>query len=418
MRIALLTLGTRGDVEPFLGLAKRLCGAGHDVVVSAPDNFESDAVAQGLSFEPIGVDIEAFLRSDRVRDVVSGNWLGLPRIWKSEVVPMFRQTLDACYRVGSTTDVLVFHPKVYAAMDVAEATGAVPVVAAPVPVFPTTDFPSIVFAGDYGATLNKLSWLMFHGSRLPYAQMLNRWREQVLGLGRGPFFAPVGAGRRGMALRLCAVSPRVIEKPGDWDSGTHMTGYWFRDEDTRWHPPAELATFLGAGPPPIYIGFGCMTHRSPGEIFRICMEAVRRAGVRAVYATGWSGIADESIPDDVCVIKGAPHRWLFPRVAAVVHHGGAGTVAAGLRAGRPTLVCPQAVDQPFWAKRVYDLGCGPAPLPMKSLARDVLAARLHKLTSEPTFRARSRALGESINEEDGLGRAIELIEAEVRRQRA
>jgi sterol 3beta-glucosyltransferase len=191
-----------------------------------------------------------------------------------------------------------------------------------------------------------------------------------------------------------------------------MTGDWFLDDAPQdWRLDPALAEFLEGGGPPIYIGFGSMTTADPAQLAREVVAGAVRAGVRAILATGWGGLAEMAVPDSVHVIEEAPHAALFRHVAAVVHHGGAGTTAAGLRAGLPTLICPLAVDQPFWGRRLRALGCGPEPQPLKRLRADRFADGLRDLTANPSYRQRAGAIADAIAGEDGLGRAVAVVEA-------
>ena len=425
MRIAILTLGTRGDLQPYLALAKGLIARGHSVTLAGPDNFAAWTAAHHVPFAPIGVDMEAFLKSDEARQALAGSWFGVIKIWRSKITPMFRATLDAAWAAGRDADVLIYHPKLFAAADIAEATGATPILATPIPMFRTSAFPAIIFSRSLGGWLNRQSHRMFDLSRLVYTKSLNRWRRDSLGLGPGPSCARLAQvttgkaadGKAGtyMATRLCAVSPSVLPRPTDWDEGIHLTGYWFLDEGAAWRPDPALAAFLAAGEPPVYAGFGSMTHQDPEALTRKIIHAAAQAGVRLLLASGWGGI--ESVASDtVHPLSSAPHDALFPQVAAVVHHGGAGTTAAGLRAGRPSLICPLSVDQPFWGRRVHNLGCGPEPLPLKQLTADALATRLQDLVANPAYHARAQVIAAQIAKEDGVARAIEIIEAKPPRR--
>jgi sterol 3beta-glucosyltransferase len=157
-----------------------------------------------------------------------------------------------------------------------------------------------------------------------------------------------------------------------------------------------------------------MAGRDPARLTAIVVEALRRANVRGILATGWGGLSPADLPDSIFKLDHAPHDWLFPRVAAVVHHGGAGTTAAGLRAGRPTLVCPFIADQPFWGRRVHALGVGARPIPQKRLTPDNLAAAIHEISTNQTIRDNAAALGERIRSEDGLRTAVAMIEDHLR----
>jgi len=209
---------------------------------------------------------------------------------------------------------------------------------------------------------------------------------------------------------LYAFSRHVVQRPADYPDSAHITGYWWRPPLREWTPPAELAAFLAQRGPVVYIGFGSMGFARDAERRgEIILEAVRRAGIRAVVSKGWGAVRMPA-DDDVHVVEEVPHDWLFPRVAAVVHHGGAGTTAAGLRAGRPTLICPVLGDQPFWGDRVRDLGAGPEPLRLRRLSADELAAALGDLATNEDYRESAARIADALSNEDGTGEAVRVLE--------
>ncbi len=411
MKIAILAFGTRGDVQPYIALGKGLQARGHDVLLGAPDNFESWVKSHDLPFRSLGIDIQAFLAEPEVRAVLGGNIFALAKLWREKGKPMVRATLEATWEAARDVDLIVYHPKVAGATDVAEATGAGLVCASPIPLFATREFPIVVVPMNLGGFLNRLTYKGFHMSRAAYVQMLDDWRAKSLGLGKGPKFAALGGFMGGLVPRLCAVSPAVVPRPGDWDPDAHMTGYWFLDEGRDWRPSPELQAFLDAGEPPVYVGFGSMAGKNPERTAQEVVEGVRLAGVRAILATGWGGLNEIAASDRIHVIDGAPHDVLFRHVSAVVHHGGAGSTAAGLRAGRPTLVCPLTVDQPFWASQVFKMGCGPKPQSLRRLRADRFARGLEDLVGNTSYRERAEAIARAIAAEDGVANAIEVIEA-------
>jgi sterol 3beta-glucosyltransferase len=411
MKIAILTSGTRGDVQPYVALGKALQARGHDVILACPDNFAAWVEGHGLEFRSIGVDMQTFLQSPVGRKVLSGNLLTFVKIWKRTIAPIVRRTLDATWESARDADVIIFHPKVGAAVDVAEATGAALVSTAPFPIFPTKAFPFLVFKGNYGPWLNRLSYKPLSLSRMFFIKMINRWRREVLGLGKGPVFMPIDGFKGGSALRLCAVSPSVVSYPNDPEEGIHTTGYWFLDEGQDWQPDPTLTDFLKAGKPPIYIGFGSMPSWNPKKLTKEVIEGVYRAKVRAILVTGWGGLQEIDLPDTMYVMEGAPHDGLFKHVSAVVHHGGAGTTAAGLRAGLPTLICHSTFDQPFWGRRVCSLGCGPRPQSLKRLRANRFAQGLDELARTEAYRVHAGQIARAIAGEDGIAAAIDLIEA-------
>jgi sterol 3beta-glucosyltransferase len=241
-------------------------------------------------------------------------------------------------------------------------------------------------------------------------------RQQVLGLPAAPFWGPYDADCvRGMPV-LYGYSPSVIPRPSDWDDDTHVTGYWFLDSEDKWNPPTALLDFLESGPAPVYIGFGSMSNRNPEETAGLVVNALKQIDQRAILLSGWSGLHKNDLPESIFMIDSIPHSWLFPRVAAVVHHGGAGTTAAGLRAGVPSVVVPFFGDQPFWGARVAELGVGPKPAPRKSLTAERLAQAIQTAVTDVAIRENAANLGSKIQAEDGVARAVDIIrEIEERR---
>jgi UDP:flavonoid glycosyltransferase YjiC (YdhE family) len=192
-----------------------------------------------------------------------------------------------------------------------------------------------------------------------------------------------------------------------------VTGYWFLDRPDDWRPPAALVDFLADGRPPIYVGFGSMAPADAERLTALALDALARADQRAVLLAGWAGLGRTAASDRVLVVDAVPHDWLFPRVAAVVHHGGAGTTAAGLRAGVPAVVVPFFADQPFWGERVWRLGVGARPIQRKALTTEQLAAAIRHVVADRPTRERAAALGERVRAEDGVWTAVALFERHV-----
>jgi UDP:flavonoid glycosyltransferase YjiC (YdhE family) len=211
-------------------------------------------------------------------------------------------------------------------------------------------------------------------------------------------------------LTLYGISPSVLPQPTDWPACCRMTGYWFLDAADGWTPPADLEAFLEDGPPPVYIGFGSMRNEDPAAMARIVVQALERAGQRGILFRGWGGLQPGDLPPTIHAIDPVPHAWLFQRMAAVAHHGGAGTTAATFRAGVPGIAMPVFADQPFWARQVQRLGTGPAPVPHWQLTPDRLADAIRQAVEDPHIRANAAALGQHIRAEDGVSTAVHMIE--------
>jgi sterol 3beta-glucosyltransferase len=426
MNIFIATLGSRGDVQPYVALGKGLQAAGHAVTICTSASFEPFIAGHGLRYGYMSNDLLELMDSAEGRDAIE-NTVGVIGAIRTTMKlarraneinrQLMRETWAAAQ--AAEPDMVISHPKALAGTHIAERLGVPAAIALPVAVMvPTGDFPA---AGlpllPLGRAYNRLSYRAIALGYGVYDKLANEFRQATLGL------PPVA----GAALRLQmpggrpipvlhGVSDHVAPHPSDWPAHVYTTGYWFLDQRERWTPPAELQRFLDAGEPPVYVGFGSMAGRNPQRLTRIVIEALQRANVRGLIATGWGGLRAADLPDSIFAIEQAPHDWLLPRVSAVVHHGGAGTTAAGLRAGRPTVVCSFIADQPYWGQRVQALGVGPEAIPHKRLTAERLAAAIIEATTDQAMRRRAAELGERIRQEDGVGKAVAILERELGRR--
>jgi sterol 3beta-glucosyltransferase len=395
MRIAIPAIDTRGGVEPYTALALGLERAGHTVRMVVPAEFVAGVSARGIDAVGLTGGVQDALRAGvsemsapaRARLMLRESARHV-RIWAGEA-------LAACEGVDL---VLAGVGGGGVARAVAERLG-VPFVAAylqPVDA-PTRAFPGVLLPRA-PAPLHRISHRISDAAlQVMLRAGLRRARTEVLGLpGRA---APAQTG----TPVLYGFSPLVVPPPPDWEPHRHVTGYWSLPPSGA--PAPELEAFLAAGPAPVCVGFGSMVGGDPRATADLVRAAVRRAGVRAVLLSGW-GALDAEPSDDVFVADEVPHDLLFPRAAAVVHHGGAGTTGAALRAGVPAVVVPFAADQPFWGSRVAALGVGPRPIPRRALTVDTLAQALR---ATAPLRERAAGLGARIRAEDGVGQAVAVL---------
>ncbi len=416
MKITILTAGTRGDVQPYIALAKRLHEAGYGVRLGAPANFDSFISGHGIDFAPLRADYYQLMDSPEGQALKSGNPIRMMQHMRTTVFPMMRRLMDDTWEAAKDADMLIYHPKLFNAPHIAEKLNIPIFTAATVPIMtPTTQFPAPgVVNRNLGGTLNRLTYKALDMATSSFGGMLKEWRRDVLGLVET---SSIVKGNRinGQPIPvLYCYSSLVVPVPDDWDTSAHVTGYWWLDDQPDWQPPTELQAFLDAGAAPVYVGFGSMIAESPEVTTRTVVEALQGSGQRGVIASGWGGLRPSDLPESIYLLKEAPHDWLFPRMSAVVHHGGAGTTAAGLRAGKPTVICPFIADQPFWGKRVEALGVGTAPIPQKQLTADKLAAAIRTAANDDGIRQRAAALGQQLQTEDGIGNALKVIEDVVR----
>ncbi len=407
-KIVIFAAGSRGDIQPCVALGRALRARGDEVRLVASARYAPMAVAAGLELAPLTADPTEILESDAGQELLAGGrnpvkFLGgFRRILGPMAERLLAECSDACKGadliLGPTLGFLPRHigehlgvPWALIHFQPSEPTGA----------FPHPFVPQARMLGPWGrrASFRAVDEIAWQLSR-PF---INPWRDASLGLPRLPL-----RGRRPDGPVLACFSPAVVPRPADWGPGVHLTGYWFLDEP-EWEPPAELAEFLAAGPAPVYVGFGSMVPKDSAMTDLTVRTALKLAGVRGIVQ-GDPATSDEH----VLAVRDVPHTWLFPRMAAVVHHGGAGTTAAGLRAGVPTVVCPFFGDQPYWGERVAALGAGPRPLPFRAMTVPRLAAKVRCAVQDPDVADRADDLGRRIRAEDGVARAREVIDTLLR----
>lgn len=420
MRIAVIAFGTRGDVQPALALGLGLRKRGHEVRMVVGTDSTDEVRRCGLDAVTAPVDFRRTLTTRTGRDLVEhGNGAGFlifARTLKRLFVINGPALMDTVFRAAVGCDAVIssFTSTVYA-VSVAQKLGIRHIGTAlqPAPVAtrsgPAT--PSAPLAGD-----DSLINLAFHKAMIePFGwrtmnRTTNEFRREVLGL-------PAQSRRRFQrAYRadpiLQGFSPSVVPHPKDWPATMHTTGYWFLDHDLGWSPPHDLLDFLDDGEPPVFIGFGSVMRSDPAALTRLLLEAVRESGRRAILQSGWARLDSGAgrLPGSVYMLGDASHRWLFHRVSAVVHHGGAGTTASGLRAGVPNVIVPHMADQPFWGRRVAALGAGPKPVPAAKLTAHGLAEAIRQATGDPVMRQRATDLGAKLRAEDGVATAVTLVD--------
>lgn len=422
MKIFIVGLGTRGDVQPYVALGLGLQKAGHEVTLCTSKNFQSFLSEYSLPSSFIFDDVMELMNSDAWRGAIDDSksywhrFKSYRQLFKL-ALPMQMRMLDELWQAieACKPDVIVYHPKAYGVPHFAEKLGISSILGMLVPGFvPTRVFPAVGFGfpewklgGWYNAGSSRLAAKL---TSMGVAKYIKAWRSAngLSALSRSVDITKTPAGRPIPVVH--GYSGHVMPVPNDWPAHAIVAGYWFLDQPTAWEPPPSLTSFLNAGDPPVYIGFGSMSGPKTAHVSRIVVEALQKANVRGILATGWGGLEANQLPETIHKIDMAPHDWLFPRMAAVVHHGGAGTTAAGLRAGRPSLICPFAMDQPFWGRRVHALGVGPAPIAQRALTVDKFAHALRELVDHTPFHKNAGSIGEKLRQEDSIGNAVQFIE--------
>ena len=410
--VTILCSGSRGDVQPYVALAQQLGTLGVPVRIAANQDSERFVLGYGVDYFPIkvdfasiGVDPEVIRQAQRADNIV--RMLASFRRLRDYGAHMVEEYHDAC--PGS--DAIVYHPGLTIGRFMADRAGIPSILASPFPLHRTSVRPSVIAYGRVRPSrlanrishtlLQRMLWTTSKASLEPF------WVSRYGAL-PAHFGMPFERHADPLHPAVVSCSDHVFRRPHDWNPHVHQHGYWFVEEPQAYRPSPELEAFLAAGQRPVYVGFGSMFDAGDtARVAREAVEALRLTGTRGVI----SGMGRlDGLPDDVIAIDGAPHSWLFPRMAAVVHHGGAGTSAAGFRAGVPSIITPFALDQHAWACRAHELGVGPKPVPAKRLTAVKLAQAIRAATT-PEVIERARRLGEAIAAENGARDAAMVIAA-------
>ena len=407
LRLVALTFGTEGDSRPMVALCRGLVDAGHDVVLLCEQAGQSYAAACGVPFVPLAGDMAAALQSASAEFLRSGGDVthtarALAEIARINTAAWMRATLEHAMHADA---IVAAGLAIYVGLSCAEHLKLPAIGAGLQPMLPTREFaspflppwrlPGIVNVLSHRLVLG-LMWRAFRGA-------INDARRDVT------HQRPRRAEFDGYPV-VCGISPALVPQPRDWPARFVIAGHWWLAHDPAWTPPPDLAHFLDAGEPPVYIGFGSMVGFDREQLRTRVVEALD--GRRALLFSGWSGFGAGVLPSTVLQIGPTPHDWLLPRTRIVVHHGGAGTTHAAVRAGVPSIVAPFAGDQPFWADRLMRLGVAPPPIPQKTFSAQRLRESL-ALASAGPMQARARGIGAAMSREHGVANAVAHIESWV-----
>ena len=411
MRCTIIAIGPRGDVQPLLAIGAELIARGITVRIATHGDFTPLVSGAGFELFDVGGDAAAFFGGaagaavrDRLADARE-----FRRFFDDYLTLFYERLLDRVAEACRDADAVICWPWTRFASSLSQAFN-VPVFIACT--YPPMHLPTAAFANPYqphaDAALHlRRSWRRALPALQAGTAALNRWRQNTLGLPAIGWRQDLQALRR--LPHLLGYSTAVLPRPADWPSWVHVTGNWFFDAP-NYDPPAELAEFLEQGPA-IAIGFSSQVTRNPAHFRDVVETGLAQSGTRAILLGGFGALSRIERSDRLLPMASVPHDWLYPRVRAVIHHGGAGSTAGALRAGVPNTAVAFGYDQPLWAERLHAIGVSPPPVAATRLTADSLAAIVDALITSDRMRQRARELSEVLRQEDGAGRAVDVISA-------
>lgn len=416
MKLTLIAIGSRGDVQPIVALGRGLLDAGYAVRIVTLESFESMVRGQGLEFLPVEGDAQA-LTNEMMLAGMKGNGLNLLSMYRGIMrtfgaITKNYQEAFAADVLRDSDAILSQLPGGFYGYDLAEYLRVPYIALSVIPQEVTGGYPLSLLPMQFslGGWYNRQTYAL--GQQLawhPFRKSINQFRQE-LGLPRASFWW--GNMRRMVWERTPVIqgfSEHVILTQPDWGDHVYTTGYWTLDE-AGWEPSDTLLKFLETGDPPVFVGFGSMPVPEPQQTTALILDALRQSGKRGILHAGWAKLGAANLPDTVFLLDYAPYAWLFPRMSAVIHHGGSGTTGLALRSGVPSMVVPFTADQPFWGKRTHELDVGPVPIPFSKLTVENLAHAVQTMSGNTEMQRRAANLRDRMAAENGVLRAVEVIQ--------
>lgn len=413
MKVVFLTLGSRGDVQPYVALAKELIKNRHEALVCTGGSFKSFVEENGVTFCEASADLMALLESEEGKKIFNGGHYNVFRMLKyaKEVItPAYRKSMDDFLEASKGADIIVYHPKALGAVDIAEYLNIPCISMPPIPiVYPITEFPNLAISANknFGPFLNKLSYKASSLGELSYMKHINDFRKKSLHLPKRK------AGELAFKVNgknipiVYPISPFLFKEVDTWSESVFLSGFFFLDI-VESELDDEMEEFLKSGVRPIVVSFSSMPLKDPKIFKNKLIKALKETGNRAIVLTGTSGMTFEN-DDNIMAAKKASHRPLFRRAKCIIHHGGVGTMSEALLSGVPQLIMPFTVDQPFWASRLYLKGLTTHPLKEKNLEVYDLVKAFKEMENDKYIR-NAEEIKNIIESEKGLENAVKYIE--------
>ncbi|MFC2091878.1 glycosyltransferase [Elusimicrobiota bacterium] len=412
-KVTIIAMGSRGDVQPYVALGSGLMQAGFSVCIATHRIFKEFVEEYGLEFAAVFPDDPRdFLLKSPGKMFLSGNpvisFIGSILFFGSfntNLETMMDDCLNAC--VGSDA---VLNTIVSPGLSIPEVLKIPCFVVGLWPASPTRQYPHPTMPYEFRGFFNLMGhksaeymmWVLFHSKT-------NKWRRSnklnPISLSNGMF----GYVRRKRYPWIFGYSPSILPRATDWPDTVNVTGYWFLSEHQRWNPPEYITEFLSKGAPPVYIGFGSMVYDDTSRLTSVVINALKRSGQRGILSSGWTGLGNAELPENIIKVDYVPHNWLFKKVSSVIYHGGSGTTAAVLKAGVPSLVVPFLADQYFWGRTVHRIGAALKPMPKRCLNEDNLTQAIDKLSLDDEIRENAVIISDKIKKENGIANAVDII---------
>ncbi|WP_270942171.1 glycosyltransferase [Romboutsia lituseburensis] len=413
MRIAIFTLGSRGDVQPYVALGVEALKYNHEVVICTGESFKSFIEDNNIEFAKADLDLMALLQTEEGQEVFNNGTKHIIKAMKyakEKVNPAYRKTMEQFYNCAKNADIIIYHPKSFGAQDLALKLDIPCICISPVPfIYPIEEFPNLVVysQGSLGKYINKLTYIPIKYADASNIKEINDFRKNVLNMPtRKSGIYAYNINNKPIPI-VYPISKYLFEDVKTWDNRVYLPGFIFL-ENKEEKLDKEIYEFISKGSKPIVVSFSSMPLKNPHKFKETLVKALSKSNNRAIVLTGVSGMNFEN-EENILAVSSAPHNMLFPLSKGIMHHGGVGTMASALKAGKPQLIMPFSVDQPFWANRLYKLGYAIKPLSENSLTVEDLINSFKEMDKEEYINSATEIM-KKLNSENGNENLIKYIE--------
>lgn len=412
MKVVFLTLGTRGDVQPYVALGKALIKSGQEAVVCTGKSFQGFVEQHGVSFYPAEIDFMEILKTPEGKAMFhgGGNLLKMKRFLKEVIMPGYQRTMNDFLEASKDADLIIYHPKALAATDIAEFRKIPCICMPPVPIIvPISEFPSMAISAskNFGPTWNRLTYKISAFGLASFMKMINQFRREELKLPKRKVTENY-LDINGKSIPVVyPISASLFQDVTSWKDKVYLPGFFYLDNEEE-TLDEKIQNFLSKGTKPIVISFSSMPLKEPNGFLEMIKKVVDKTGERVILITGSSGI-EVMESDNILMVQQISHRLIFPVAKGIIHHGGIGTVAEALRSGRPQLIIPFSVDQPFWAQRLYKQGYALKPIRENELTLDLFMEVIKDMKAGKTL-DKMQSIQSELNQENGTKNMVLFIE--------
>lgn len=412
MKVVFLTLGTRGDVQPYVALGKALIKSGQEAVVCTGKSFQGFVEQHGVSFYPAEIDFMEILKTPEGKAMFhgGGNLLKMKRFLKEVIMPGYQRTMNDFLEASKDADLIIYHPKALAATDIAEFRKIPCICMPPVPIIvPISEFPSMAISAskNFGPTWNRLTYKISAFGLASFMKMINQFRREELKLPKRKVTENY-LDINGKSIPVVyPISASLFQDVTSWKDKVYLPGFFYLDNEEE-TLDEKIQNFLSKGTKPIVISFSSMPLKEPNGFLEMIKKVVDKTGERVILITGSSGI-EVMESDNIFMVQQISHRLIFPVAKGIIHHGGIGTVAEALRSGRPQLIIPFSVDQPFWAQRLYKQGYALKPIRENELTLDLFMEVIKDMKAGKTL-DKMQSIQSELNQENGTKNMVLFIE--------